>query len=181
MSLEQKVSIYEAFHDRNTLPIQICMLCYRKCSLDGMGEISWSTWTAWPRVKRARSPYECRLCFPVEKAISGCKECVGHFRKSSLTPAAQLHSRLGCEHMFPDELKDLTPVEEKLIALNSCHGFITRYSIPDGQRQTVNYPRHIKDPYHGVSEQCAGACCEGSSTSPFEGNGRRPCFMAWRD
>ncbi|KAM6506308.1 hypothetical protein FSOLCH5_013298 [Fusarium solani] len=46
--------------------------------------------------------------------------------------------------MFPDELKGLTPIEEKLIALNSCYGFVTRYSIPGGQRQTVRYPRHVK-------------------------------------
>lgn len=61
-----------------------------------------------------------------------------------MSPAAQLHTKLGCEHMFPKELKDLTPVEEKLIALNSCYGFITKYSIPKGHRQNVRYPRHIK-------------------------------------
>ncbi|KAM4067920.1 PIF1-like helicase [Hirsutella rhossiliensis] len=48
-----------------------------------------------------------------------------------------LHGRLGCEHAYPDELKGLTPVEEKLISLNSCYGFVTRYSIPGGQRQSV--------------------------------------------
>ncbi|KAM4060490.1 hypothetical protein HRG_014268 [Hirsutella rhossiliensis] len=37
--------------------------------------------------------------------------------------------------MFPDELKGLTPVEEKLISLNSCYGFVTRYNIPGGQTQ----------------------------------------------
>ena len=46
--------------------------------------------------------------------------------------------------MFPDELKGLTPVEEKLIALNSCYGFITKCSVSDGHRQGVTYPRHIK-------------------------------------
>ncbi|KAL8284658.1 hypothetical protein RB597_008496 [Gaeumannomyces tritici] len=46
--------------------------------------------------------------------------------------------------MFPDELKGLTPVEEKLIALNSCYGFITKYSIPQGPRQDAKYPKHVK-------------------------------------
>jgi hypothetical protein len=46
--------------------------------------------------------------------------------------------------MFPEELKDLTPVEEKLIALNSCYGFITKHSIADGHRQSTKYPRHVK-------------------------------------
>ena len=46
--------------------------------------------------------------------------------------------------MFPDELKGLTPVEEKLIALNMCYGFITKYTVPGGQRQSARYPKHIK-------------------------------------
>ncbi|KAI8649722.1 ATP-dependent DNA helicase [Fusarium keratoplasticum] len=46
--------------------------------------------------------------------------------------------------MFPEELKGLTPVEEKLIALNSCYGFVTRYSIASSQKQSVRYPKHIK-------------------------------------
>ncbi|XP_044717275.1 PIF1-like helicase domain-containing protein [Hirsutella rhossiliensis] len=40
--------------------------------------------------------------------------------------------------------KGLTPVEEKLIALNSCYGFVTRYSVPGGQKQTLRYPKHVK-------------------------------------
>ncbi|KAL8284676.1 hypothetical protein RB597_008488 [Gaeumannomyces tritici] len=46
--------------------------------------------------------------------------------------------------MFPNELKGLTPVEEKLIALNSSYGFITKYSVQDGHKQGVTYPRHVK-------------------------------------
>jgi hypothetical protein len=65
-------------------------------------------------------------------------------RRGGLSPAAHLHSRLSYEHIFPDELKGLTLVEEKLIALNSCYGFITRYSIPGGPRQNLRYLRHVK-------------------------------------
>ncbi|KAF1807871.1 hypothetical protein P152DRAFT_477811 [Eremomyces bilateralis CBS 781.70] len=70
--------------------------------------------------------------------------CLKHLEKGSLSPAAQLHDRLGCEHIFPGKLKDLTPIEEKLIALNSCYGFIAQYSIPNGPRQGVRYRRHVK-------------------------------------
>lgn len=52
--------------------------------------------------------------------------------KGVLSPVASLYSRLGCEHTYPDELKGLTPVEEKLIALNTCYGFITRYTVLGG-------------------------------------------------
>ncbi|KAM4061887.1 ATP-dependent DNA helicase PIF1 [Hirsutella rhossiliensis] len=57
-----------------------------------------------PIPKAGWSPFACRSCF----------------REGEPVP---LHRRLGCEHTFPDELKGLTPVEEKLIALNSCYGF----------------------------------------------------------
>lgn len=46
--------------------------------------------------------------------------------------------------MFPDELKGLIPVEEKLIALNSYYRFITKYSVQDRYRQGVIYPRYFK-------------------------------------
>lgn len=46
--------------------------------------------------------------------------------------------------MFPEELKGLTPVEWKLIALNSCYGFITKYNIADGHRRSTRYLRHVK-------------------------------------
>ncbi|KAF1807904.1 hypothetical protein P152DRAFT_469266 [Eremomyces bilateralis CBS 781.70] len=118
---------YKAFHDVNTLPILTCMLCYGN-----------------PIEKRQDSPFQCVKCFPIGKSIYGCDSCVKHLGKDSLSPAAQLHDRLGCEHMFPDELKDLTPIEEKLIALNSCYGFIAQYSIPNGPRQGIRYGRHVK-------------------------------------
>ncbi|KAH7248428.1 hypothetical protein B0J15DRAFT_379153, partial [Fusarium solani] len=84
----------------------------------------------------------CKFCY--RKHSRDELEEVEYLGRGGLSPAALLHTRLGCEHMFPDELKDLTPVEEKLIALNSCYGFITEYSIPDGHRQSVRYLKHIK-------------------------------------
>ncbi|KAJ6436263.1 ATP-dependent DNA helicase PIF1 [Purpureocillium lavendulum] len=56
----------------------------------------------------------------------------------------QLHRRLGCEHMFPDELKGLSPIEEKLIAPNSCYGLFTRHAVSTGARHDAKYPKHIK-------------------------------------
>ncbi|KAH6991528.1 hypothetical protein BKA56DRAFT_474328, partial [Ilyonectria sp. MPI-CAGE-AT-0026] len=91
---------------------------------------------------------------PIRTCIICYRKCA-HYELKEMLPRGRegpglcrlwksLHSRLGCEHIFPDELKGLAPVEEKLIALNSYYGFITRYSIPDSPRQSVRYPRHIK-------------------------------------
>ncbi|KJZ68166.1 hypothetical protein HIM_12443 [Hirsutella minnesotensis 3608] len=145
---ERKVStvrkFYRAFHDVSTLPIMTCRLCYRKRTRKELREIPWDQWVSSPVPRGERSPFACGSCFPGGEPVSVCVECARCLGCGSLSSAVHLHSRLGCEHMFPDELKGLTPVEEKLISLNSCYGFVTRYSIPGGQTQAVRYPRHVK-------------------------------------
>jgi hypothetical protein len=140
--LARKVStvqkFYKAFHDKNTLPIHTCKICYLKFGRTELQEVDWDI------EKQNDSPFKCNNCFPVGQRILACIDCVKHLQQGALSHAAQLHTQLGCEHMFPDELKGLTPVEEKLIALNSCYGFITKHSIAEGQRQNVTYPKHIK-------------------------------------
>ncbi|RYC79720.1 hypothetical protein BFJ63_vAg17395 [Fusarium oxysporum f. sp. narcissi] len=148
VSHERKVKtveeFYKAFHDVRTLPVLTCMFCYRKHSRAELQYVDWDWWVANAIEKRDGSPFKCVECFPVGQKILGCADCVRHLGRGALSVAARLHTQLGCEHMFPDELKDLTPVEEKLIALNSCYGFITKYSRPDGHRQSARYPKHIK-------------------------------------
>ncbi|OCK91224.1 uncharacterized protein K441DRAFT_438736, partial [Cenococcum geophilum 1.58] len=94
---------YNAFHNRNTLPIHTCRICYRKFGRTELREVGWDMWIASQIKKRKNSPFKCSSCFP-----------------------------------------GLTPIEEKLIALNACYGFITKYSISKSQRQSVTYPKHIK-------------------------------------
>ena len=137
-------SFYKAFHDVRTLPIETCMVCYRKYGRAELDDISWGQWAAGFDGLQESSPFQCRTCFPMQKKVPSCADCLSHMRRGVLPPAAQIHIRLGCEHVYPDELKGLTPVEEKLIALNSCYGFITKYSLPGERSQTVRYPKHVK-------------------------------------
>ncbi|KAH6999886.1 hypothetical protein EDB80DRAFT_687973 [Ilyonectria destructans] len=117
---ERKVStvqsIYKDFHNTETFPV-----------CDGPS-----------------SPFFSCKYFPVGCDVLACLECARCLTRGYLLTTARLHVRLGYEHMLPDELKDLTPVEEKLTSLNSCYGFITKYSIRDDQRQGVTYPKHVK-------------------------------------
>ena len=146
--LDRKVStvqsFYKAFHDLRTLPIATCMVCYRKYGRGELEDISCEWWVASFGSTLPCSPFQCRRCFPLGQSVPSCSDCVSHLRRGVLAPAAQIHTRLGCEHVYPNELKGLTPIEEKLIALNSCYGFITKYSLPGGQGQTVRYPKHVK-------------------------------------
>ncbi|KAH6874287.1 hypothetical protein B0T10DRAFT_376985, partial [Thelonectria olida] len=147
---ERKVStaqaFYRAFHDTETLPVWTCMVCYRKRGKAELEGVKWDQWLCWSmgNSEDPSSPLSCCKCFPVGNDVLACPECVSCLMRGCLSAAARLHIRLGCEHMFPEELKGLTPVEEKLISLNSCYGFITKYSIVDAQRQGVTYPKHIK-------------------------------------
>ncbi len=148
ISIDRKVStveaFYRAFHDTTTLPIETCLICYRKYARAEVQEFSWGPWAARLAGPREGSLFRCRACFPQCENVLACRDCVAHMRRGVLSPAGQIHACLGCEHVHPDELRDLTPVEEKLIALNSCYGFITRYSIPQSRRQSVMYPKHVK-------------------------------------
>ncbi|KAH7302897.1 hypothetical protein B0I35DRAFT_517610, partial [Stachybotrys elegans] len=145
---EKKVAtvqaFYKAFRDDGTLPLQTCLVCYRKFGKGELKEISWDQWATGSASKSDKSPFACQGCFPTGEVIMACSECVSCVSKDYLSSAARVHGRLGCEHMFPEELEGLTPVEEKLISLNSCYGFITKYSIVEGQRQTASYPKHVK-------------------------------------
>jgi hypothetical protein len=51
---------------------------------------------------------------------------------------------IGCEHQYPEELDDLTPVEEKLIALQSAFGYITKFTVDRKTRSGINYRKHVK-------------------------------------
>ncbi|XP_044717320.1 PIF1-like helicase domain-containing protein [Hirsutella rhossiliensis] len=135
---------YRAFHDAGTLPIATCTLCYRKRAKGELREMAWEGWSRSSVAGGGRSRFGCRSCFPEGRPVPVCVECARWAGREGASPAMHLHGRLGCEHAYPDELKDLTPLEEKLISLNSCYGFVTKYSIPGGQRQSVRYPRHVK-------------------------------------
>ncbi|KAM4064151.1 PIF1-like helicase [Hirsutella rhossiliensis] len=135
---------YRAFHDAGTLPIATCTLCYRKRAKGELRETAWEGWSRSSVAGGGRSPFGCQTCFPEGRPVPVCAECARWAGREGASPAMHLHGRLGCEHAHPDELKDLTPLEEKLISLNSCYGFVTKYSIPGGHRQSVRYPRHVK-------------------------------------
>ncbi|KID81370.1 arrestin domain-containing protein [Metarhizium guizhouense ARSEF 977] len=144
---DRKVStvrdFYKAFHDASTLPIRTCVVCYRKRTERELRQVKWERWAADYVERVDDSVFSCRTCFPVGEAVSACADCVRCLARGGLSPAARLHSRLRCEDFFPDELKGLTPIEEKLIGLNSCYGFVTRYSIPGRHKQVGGYPRHV--------------------------------------
>jgi hypothetical protein len=137
------MDFYQAFHNMDTLPIHTCMICYQKISTMEMKELSWEEWTNSAAMNSCRT-YSCPDCFPVGKAIPSCENCAMKTRECNMARGGNLHQALGCEHMYPDALRDLTLVEEKLIALNTHFGFVARIKVTKSTKQSTAYARHVK-------------------------------------
>ena len=145
---ERKVAtvreFYKAFHDVRTLALQTCTICYRKFAMAELEEFESDQSMLADSCISHGAQFRCAECFASGRSVFGCAECVRNLERGVLSPAAHVHGRLRCEHAYPDALKDLTPVEEKLIALNSCYGFITKYNVVKGARESATYPKHVK-------------------------------------
>ncbi|KAH8670735.1 hypothetical protein BGZ61DRAFT_483079 [Ilyonectria robusta] len=137
------MDFYQAFHNMDTLPIHTCMICYQKISMMEIKELSWEEWTNSAAMNSCRT-YSCPDCFPVGKAIPSCDNCAMKIRECNMSRGGNLHQALGCEHMYPDALRDLTLVEEKLIALNTHFGFVARIKVTKSTKQSTAYARHVK-------------------------------------
>jgi hypothetical protein len=84
------------------------------------------------------------MCFASSRSVFRYAECVNNLERGVLLPAAYVYGRLKYEHAYLEELKDLIPVEEKLIALNSCYSLIMKYNVIKGVWESTTYPKYIK-------------------------------------
>lgn len=135
---------YTAFHEASTLPIRTCAICYRKLAAADLRDMDIAEMTRQGFCIGKSPHFSCRRCFCSDSSVLACAECVNATGAGGLSPAAQVHRWLRCEHAYPSELDGLTPVEEKLIALNSCYSFITKYSVVSGHHGGLTYPKHVK-------------------------------------
>lgn len=51
---------------------------------------------------------------------------------------------IGCEHQYPKELDDLSPIEERLIALQAPFGYIAKFTVDNKAPSDLNYRKHVK-------------------------------------
>jgi len=66
-------------------------------------------------------------------------ECALEFYQRS-----ELHNWLRYKHIFPDNLKGLTPIKEEVITSHSYYRFIIKYTLLKSYRQEVRYLKYIK-------------------------------------
>ncbi|RXG41776.1 hypothetical protein VDGE_30528 [Verticillium dahliae] len=89
----------------------------------------------------------CKRCFPEETGrptVPICLTCRAAFDRLRIPQACMGNTMdIGCEHRYPEELRELTPLEEKLISLNAAYGFITKFNVQRGQLTGTTYRKHI--------------------------------------
>ena len=134
--------------DEDTLPIATCRFCYLKKSPKELGGLSWQTELSADLYHTFEHLLRCRQCFPLDEGEDGvptCTTCLRSIRLGRMPKDCAVNNTfMGCEHLYPDALKHLTPIEEKLIGLNASYGYITKFTVNKTKISRVAYRKHIK-------------------------------------
>ena len=98
-------------------------------------------------LQATRTIQTCDACLPPHEraGVDVCRECRVSFDRGRLPKACSVNNMaIGCEHRYPDELDDLSPVEERLIALHAPFGYITKFTVDNKTRSGISYRKHVK-------------------------------------
>ncbi len=137
----------KAFHDESTMEIATCSICYMKKKPRDLDHVDWKTAVPAEIQPAMTSLLECKRCFPEEDgeaAVPICFTCRAAFDRGRVPEACMGSTmHMGCEHRYPEELRELTPLEEKLISLNAAYGFITKFNVQRGQQTGPTYRKHV--------------------------------------
>ncbi|KAM4064306.1 PIF1 protein [Hirsutella rhossiliensis] len=147
LQVEASKSFYQAFTDERTLPVSHCVFCYRKTSPCELTTMQWRGRLSPLLLQTAMALQECDACLPSHEGagVDVCRECRASFDSGRLPKACSVNNMaIGCEHRYPEELDDLSPVEERLIALHAPFGYITKFTVDNKTRSGISYRKHVK-------------------------------------
>jgi hypothetical protein len=153
LQLETVRDFYNKMHDGNTMELAHCVVCYeQKASID-VSDWKWTMFEPLYRqaetrlTRQDREHFACRQCFPREgpDGFPVCKDCGHALEAAKLPRACQVNNLgLGCVHRYPEALKCLTPLEERLIGLYIPCGWITKFQIDIEKATSGRYRKHKK-------------------------------------
>jgi hypothetical protein len=137
LQLDTVQSFYKAMHDETTLETKYCVVCGLQKASKDLEEYMWEEFHGlYVQVESLLHPseqdhFQCRQCFPRNNAnIPVCHDCEGALQRRRLPRACQVNMmQLKCQHRYPKELTDLSPLEERLIGLYQPCGWITKFQI----------------------------------------------------
>ncbi|XP_044714623.1 VrtJ [Hirsutella rhossiliensis] len=147
LQVEAAKSFYQAFTEERTLPVSHCVFCYRKTPPCELATIQWRDRLSPSMLQATKTVQECGACLPSHEGarVDVCRECRAGFDSGRLPKACSVNNMaIGCEHRYPEELDDLSPVEERLIALHAPFGYITKFTVDNKTRSGISYRKHVK-------------------------------------
>ncbi|KAL6355107.1 hypothetical protein LRP88_11524 [Fusarium phalaenopsidis] len=147
LQVETAQSFHQAFTDERTLPISHCNFCYRKQPPSELTKIRWRRHLTPSLLQATAALQERRDCFPAgdDAEAMVCHECYAAVKKGKLPKTYAVNNMyIGCEHRYPEELDDLSPVEERLIALQASFGYITKFTVDNKTPSGLSYRKHVK-------------------------------------
>ncbi|KAJ6436144.1 c2h2 type zinc finger domain-containing protein [Purpureocillium lavendulum] len=140
-------SFYQAFTEERTLPICHCAFCYRKAAPSELTTFNWRTRLSPSLLQATKSAQDCVDCFSSHEGsgVQVCRECRVSLDAGRLPRACSVNNMaIGCEHRYPEELDGLSPVEERLIALQVPFGYITKFTVDNKTRSDLSYRTHVR-------------------------------------
>ncbi|KAI8649770.1 ATP-dependent DNA helicase [Fusarium keratoplasticum] len=147
LQVDAAKSFYQAFTDEKTLPISHCVFCYRKHAPCELTTIQWKRQLTPSLLQATRTLHQCRRCLPLDDdaGVRVCRECRASLEAGKLPKACSVNNMdIGCEHRYPEELDGLSPVEERLIALQASFGYITKFTVDNKTPSGLSYRKHVK-------------------------------------
>ncbi|KJZ70496.1 hypothetical protein HIM_10125 [Hirsutella minnesotensis 3608] len=147
LQVETSKSFYDAFTDEKTLPISHCIFCYRKFPPAKLTILRWRECLTPRLVQATTALQKCGKCLPSngDSQVDICLECRGAFERGKLPKACSVNNmNIGCEHRYPKELDGLSPLEERLVALQAPFGYITKFTVDNKTPSGVSYRKHVK-------------------------------------
>lgn len=147
LQVETAKSFYEAFTDERTLSISHCTFCYQKCPPAKLTVIQWRKHLNPALLQATASLQRCDMCLPPDDdtVVDVCPGCRGAFERGKMPKACSVNNmHIGCEHRYPKELDGLSPLEERLIALQAPFGYITKFTVDNKTPSGVSYRKHVK-------------------------------------
>ncbi|KAJ4176938.1 hypothetical protein NW759_017483 [Fusarium solani] len=147
LQVETPKSFYQAFTDEKTLPISHCVFCYRKHAPCELTTVQWKRLLTPSLLQATRTLQQCRKCLPLDDrdGVQVCRECRTGLENGKLPKVCSVNNMdIGCEHRYPEELDGLSPVEERLIALQAPFGYITKFTVDNKTPSGLSYRKHVK-------------------------------------
>ncbi|KAL6406099.1 hypothetical protein AUP68_10662 [Ilyonectria robusta] len=147
LQVDASKSFYQAFTDEKTLPISHCVFCYRKHAPRELTTIQWKRQLTPSLLQATRTLQQCSKCLPLDDdaGVQVCRECCTGLENRKLPKVCSVNNMdIGCEHRYPEELDGLSPVEERLIALQAPFGYITKFTMDNKTPSGLSYRKHVK-------------------------------------